>query len=194
MRALTIPTIAVVIAGILLSGCAIVWGKAWHVEYENADVVKIRYDAGLMDAWRVQSHADDICSKYGKMAVAKSQQAGVIIKGGSVAEVVFSCDTEEEARDDQPVFLGNFDNGKVLGALGAIAGGAASSAANARSGSSYVPPSPASAYAQPMGAAPVYVPAPVINNTASSYMPPPPRSTGCIGAIRVPGAVGVPCP
>ena len=123
----------VVIAAALvvgLSGCAVVWGGAWHVQSESPEIVVIRYDAGLMDAWRVQTHANDICGKYQKVAVPKSQRMGVVVPGGSIYEIVFSCDNNMNANNNHSAPLRDYDNAKILGAIAVIAGSAADTTRN----------------------------------------------------------------
>lgn len=84
--------VALCALALALAGCVAVWGSSWHVENENPSGVTIRYDAALINGQAVQGHAGEICAKYQKDAVLLDRRDGVILQGGSVSEVRFSCE------------------------------------------------------------------------------------------------------
>lgn len=87
----------------LVSGCVAVWGGAYHVESEDASGGAIRYDHVVISERAVQVHANEICEKYNKVAVIYNEQYGVVIPGGSIDEISFSCKTPTPQPDGQPV-------------------------------------------------------------------------------------------
>lgn len=84
-----------------VGGCVAVWGSSYHIEEQSADSVTIRYDAVLIDSGDVQAHANESCGRYQKVAVPIRQRLGVVIPGGSIAEIIFACDTQADARSAQ---------------------------------------------------------------------------------------------
>jgi hypothetical protein len=189
---------ALVIAAALttgLSGCVAVWGSAWHIEDETPTAVVIRYDAGLMDTWRVQNHANDVCSKYKKIAVPKSQRMGVVLPGGSIAEIVYSCDTADQAALDYHAPLQNMS--------GFITPAAARMLSNMPDPQPPVYQQPAFVPVTPILPIPQYtapyrpppeVPVAGYHDLMKTYERPPPPPPGvCVGSVRVP-ASAIPCP
>lgn len=100
-----VPAIVVSSLFLGLTGCIAVWGSSYHIESESPSRVTIRYDAAATDSWRIQQHADESCAKYQKTAVPLSQRTGVVLPGGSIAEIVFACDTPAEAARATPAPL-----------------------------------------------------------------------------------------
>ena len=75
----------------LLSGCVAVWGSAYHVESEDASGGAIRYDHVVISERAIQVHANEICARYHSIAVVENQRYGVVVPGGSIDEISFSC-------------------------------------------------------------------------------------------------------
>jgi len=94
--------ISVAVLSGTLTGCVAVWGSSYHVEAVSPTSTTIRYDAALMDSRTVVAHANEICGQYQKVAVPKSQRLGVVLPGGSIAEIIFACDTIAETSNDAP--------------------------------------------------------------------------------------------
>jgi hypothetical protein len=74
-----------------LGGCIAVWGGAYHVESEDSSGGVIRYDHVIIPARAVFAHANEVCAKYQKVAVADGERYGVVLPGGSIDEISFSC-------------------------------------------------------------------------------------------------------
>ena len=75
----------------LLSGCVAVWGSSYHVESEDSSGGAIRYDHVVMSERAALVHANEICAKYQKAAVVDNERYGVVLPGGSIDEISFSC-------------------------------------------------------------------------------------------------------
>ena len=75
----------------LAAGCVAVWGGAFHIESEDPSGVSIRYDSVLIDTRSIYKHADQVCAKYQKVAAFEYQRNSVILPGGSVHEISFTC-------------------------------------------------------------------------------------------------------
>jgi hypothetical protein len=74
-----------------LSGCVAVWGGASHVESEDASGGAIRYDHVVISERAAFSQANGICGKYQKTAAVEQERYGVVLPGGSIDELSFSC-------------------------------------------------------------------------------------------------------
>jgi len=74
-----------------LSGCIAVWGGAYHVESEDSSGGAIRYDHVVISERAVLVHANEICAKYQKAASIERESYGVVLPGGSIDEMSFSC-------------------------------------------------------------------------------------------------------
>jgi hypothetical protein len=75
----------------LLSGCAAVWGGSYHFETEDASGGSIRYDHVLISERAVVAHANESCSRFEKVAGVEQERSSVILPGGSVDEITYSC-------------------------------------------------------------------------------------------------------
>lgn len=51
-----------------LTGCAVVWGKPYKVEFMSESSVNVTYDPALTNMGEVQNVAQAHCAKYGKDA------------------------------------------------------------------------------------------------------------------------------
>lgn len=71
-----------------LSGCALVWGQAYHVEFANSTSVTIEFDRVLTDMGNVQNVAQASCSQYGKDAVPASWSSAAL---GGMRDATFLC-------------------------------------------------------------------------------------------------------
>ena len=80
-----------VVVSCLLSGCVAVWGSPYHVESEDSSGGAIRYDHVIISERAVRVHANDMCAKYQKVAVVDNERFGVVLPGGSIDEISFSC-------------------------------------------------------------------------------------------------------
>jgi S1-C subfamily serine protease len=76
-----------------LSGCVAVWGKGYNVEVQSESGGAIRYDHVLISRQAVIVHASEICAGYdsAKGAVVEDERFAVILPGGSIDEITFSC-------------------------------------------------------------------------------------------------------
>lgn len=93
--------IIVAFISFLLSGCIAVWGGAYHVESEDSSGGAIRYDHVVISVRAVFVHANEICAKYQKVAVVERESYGVVLSGGSIDEMVFSCVVPSQQPDNQ---------------------------------------------------------------------------------------------
>ena len=75
----------------ILSGCVAVWGAAYHVESEDSSGGAIRYDHVVISERAALVHANEVCAKYQKTASIERESYGVIMPGGSIDEMSFSC-------------------------------------------------------------------------------------------------------
>jgi len=173
------PILSLAIASCALAGCVALWGSAYHVESVSATGATIRYDAVLIDSRDVVAHANEICGQYQKVAVPKAQRLGVVIPGGSIAEITFACDTPAEAAQEarSPLVDGTF----VYSPPPAL------------------PPvfaAPASYPQPPQLSQPPAPPPPTLMLQAgpADLLPPPKPPGSCIGLVHVPFNTASPCP
>jgi hypothetical protein len=75
----------------LLSGCVAVWGGSYHIETEDASGGSIRYDHVLISERAVMAHANASCARFEKVAGVEQERYSVILPGGSVDEITYSC-------------------------------------------------------------------------------------------------------
>lgn len=76
-----------------LGGCMAAWGGAYNIESEDSSGGAIRYDHTAISERAVFAHANEICAKYQKVAVVDGKKYGVVLPGGSIDELSFSCGT-----------------------------------------------------------------------------------------------------
>ena len=74
-----------------LSGCVAVWGSGYHVESEDANGGAIRFDHVVISARAVAVHANELCSKYQRVAVVQQERHSVVLPGGSIGEISYNC-------------------------------------------------------------------------------------------------------
>ena len=75
--------------GILsLTGCVLVWGKAYKVEFSDSTSITMEYDPALTDIGDLQNVAESHCSHYGKDAVPGFAMHGM---GVALQDVTFDC-------------------------------------------------------------------------------------------------------
>lgn len=171
-----INVFATIGAGLVLVGCVAVWGSPYHIEAENPSSVTIRYDAALTNLQNIQSHADESCGKYQKVAVPKSQRTGVVIPGGSIAEIVFVCNTPAAAGREYraPLLEGTLTYSPPVEQQPAFTPQPLITLQKPPAPPEGVPPSDLGQF---------YAPAPH-----------PPTAGGCIGVVHVPFRTAIPCP
>lgn len=80
------------VASVFLTGCVLVWGSPYHVESADRSGGAIRFDHVLISDRAVVLHASDLCSRYGKIAVVDYEKFGVVLPGGSIDEITYSCE------------------------------------------------------------------------------------------------------
>ena len=88
-----------------LAGCVAAWGGAYHIESEDSSGGAIRFDHVVISERAILIHANEICSKYQKTTGVENRKFGVVLPGGSIDEISFSCRTSN-AGADGPSFQG----------------------------------------------------------------------------------------
>jgi hypothetical protein len=75
----------------LISGCVAAWGGPYHFETEDASGGSIRYDHVLITGRAVLAHASESCARFGKTVNVDQERYGVVLAGGSIDEITYSC-------------------------------------------------------------------------------------------------------
>ena len=61
----------------LLSGCVVVWGRAYEVEAETSEWITIKYDTTFASLAEIQQVAQASCDIHGKRAVFRDQSMNI---------------------------------------------------------------------------------------------------------------------
>ena len=91
MRTILLAAGRMVSACALLGGCVAVWGGAYHVEADDTSGSAIRFDHVLVSERAIVMHANESCSRYQKVAAVEQERFGVVLPGGSIDEISYSC-------------------------------------------------------------------------------------------------------
>ncbi len=59
-----------------LTGCALAWQKAYHVDFSSSSSMTINYDPDLTSVGDLQNVAQEHCSKYNKDALPQAVVPG----------------------------------------------------------------------------------------------------------------------
>jgi len=78
--------IAVALAA-LLSGCVVVWGRAYEVEAETSEWITIKYDSNFTSLGEVEQVAQESCNAHRRRAVVRDQSMSL----WHLTTVTFDC-------------------------------------------------------------------------------------------------------
>lgn len=91
-------TCALILAVVLLGGCAAVWGQPYKVEFASSSSITINFDPSLTNIGEVQNVAQTHCDKFGKDAVP---QGGETSPWG-LRNVSFRCEHRSGRGSGEP--------------------------------------------------------------------------------------------
>jgi hypothetical protein len=72
-----------------LSGCVIVWGRAYEIEAETSEWITIKYDSNFTSFADIQQVAQTSCDTHDKRAVFRDQSTNIV----HLTTVDFDCTT-----------------------------------------------------------------------------------------------------
>ena len=65
----------ILVAGLFGSGCVLVWGHPYHVEFASSSSITINFDPSLTNMGKIQNVAQEHCDKYGKDALPQARSS-----------------------------------------------------------------------------------------------------------------------
>jgi hypothetical protein len=72
---------------LMLSGCVIVWGRAYEIEAETSQWITIKYDSNFTSLADIQQVAQTSCGTHDKRAVFRDQSTNIV----HLTTVDFDC-------------------------------------------------------------------------------------------------------
>jgi len=72
---------------LFLSGCVVVWGRAYEVEAESSEWITIKYDSNFTTLDDIQHVAQASCDSHNKRAVMRDQSMSIL----HLTTVDFDC-------------------------------------------------------------------------------------------------------
>ena len=59
---------------LLLGGCVVAWGDAYHIAAQTPDAITVQYDTNFIDEPEVAKLARAHCNKSGRIAIAQTHE------------------------------------------------------------------------------------------------------------------------
>jgi hypothetical protein len=72
---------------LMLTGCVIVWGRAYEIEAETSEWITIKYDSNFTSLADIQGLAQASCDTHDKRAVFRDQSTNIL----HLTTVDFDC-------------------------------------------------------------------------------------------------------
>jgi PBP1b-binding outer membrane lipoprotein LpoB len=78
---------------LVLSGCVVVWGRAYEIEAETSEWITIKYDSNFTSLPDIQQVAQASCDAHDKHAVFRDQSTSIL----HLTTVDFDCVTKQQS-------------------------------------------------------------------------------------------------